>query len=113
MILLALACRGGVVTIDTTADSAPDTGPLACDATSLERVAHLDGATLAGQEPDLLRVPYEHGPGVALHDLDGDGDLDALVSIPAYRSVVLHNDGMGRWRSTRAGARSPRRPQSR
>ena len=93
MSLLALACHGGVVPTDSHVDT--DTPWLACEPASVERGVHLDGATLAGTEPDLLRVPYEHGPGIALDDLDGDGDLDAVISLPAFRSVVLENDGAG------------------
>lgn len=45
--------------------------------------------------PEDGNPPVEQGPGVALGDLDGDGDLDAWITRRGADSVVLDNDGSG------------------
>lgn len=70
----------------------------ACGTLALEEAGSLEGEALLGVSPDMEEVEhFEHGPGVALGDLDGDGWLDALVSVaePELHSLVLRNDGAG------------------
>lgn len=50
---------------------------------------------LFGAGADLSQTSYDMGPGVALGDLDDDGDLDAFVVFTDERSFILTNDGTG------------------
>lgn len=74
-----------------------DTGtvvpPPECVAPRLEPVSAYSQADLLGK--DYPRLDHEHGPGVALGDVDGDGWVDALLASPVEQSFGFVNDGAG------------------
>jgi hypothetical protein len=65
----------------------------------------LDGSVCAwlndgggGLSPGILAWPGKYTLGAALHDLDGDGDLDVVAANGSSRDVsLLLNDGTGRF----------------
>ncbi len=67
----------------------------------------------SGHAGTTFRLPEIMGGGAALFDMDGDGDLDALLvqsgtlgegSDPAQRHRLFQNDGRGRFRDVTAGS---------
>jgi hypothetical protein len=70
-----------------------DVPPARCDELTATFVQDLAQADLALEV--IGDLPVEHGPGLALGDLDLDGDLDALLAVRGARLVVLDNDGTG------------------
>lgn len=78
-----------------TADT--DTNVIGPSCTDFGLVLHqeLREDDLFGAGADLSQTSYDMGPGVALGDLDGDGDLDAFVVYTDERSFILTNDGSG------------------
>lgn len=85
----------GVLNADDTADS-PDTDrpDPSCTDYGLSLHQRLDADDLFGGA-DISGQSYDMGPGLALGDLDGDGDLDAFAVFTDARSFVLVNDGSG------------------
>jgi hypothetical protein len=71
----------------------------------------VDVTSRTGLPPSLVETPEQHIGGVAAGDLDGDGDLDLLVTVWGGRAWLFRNDGGGRFtdRSAAAGIDLPRR----
>ena len=71
-----------------------DTSTLVCTPWALDPPVRIEAAALFG---DAVPADGAHdsGPGIALADLDGDGDQDALFAINSPFSVGLRNDGTG------------------
>lgn len=65
-----------------------------CEAWEITPAQRFDREDLFG-DAELPQLRQEQGPGVALADLDGDGDLDLLYVVSDGRSFVLTNDGAG------------------
>ena len=78
---------------DTDSDTAP---PRPCTDLTFELAQELDEEALVGKGP-FGDLPEEHGPGLAVGDLDGDGWLDGVVSVRGAGTVFLRNDGTGTW----------------
>jgi len=87
-------------TDDTGATSG--TAPEACgNAVTLADGGHWLQEDLFGST-ELVDLPHEQGPGVALGDFDGDGWLDALMTVGVERSLAFKNDGAGQLAPTDA-----------
>ena len=104
----AVACGGGTA-------PATDTSPAAASAPWFADEAAARGLTLrhrSGHEGSTYRLPEIIGGGAALFDMDGDGDLDALLvqsgvlggpdTGPRHR--LYRNDGTGRFADATAGS---------
>lgn len=74
-------------------DTDTDIPPPECGAPRLEKITAVSQADLLGK--DYPRLDHEHGPGVALGDVDGDGWVDALLASPVVQSFGFVNDGAG------------------
>jgi hypothetical protein len=108
--LVVAGCGGGAPPAATTAkEDAPAPPPWFAD----EAAAR--GLTLrhrSGHEATTFRLPEIMGGGAALFDMDGDGDLDALLvqsgvlggpeTGPRHR--LYRNDGTGRFEDVTAGS---------
>ncbi|MGH8247186.1 MAG: FG-GAP-like repeat-containing protein, partial [Gammaproteobacteria bacterium] len=76
------------------------------------RAPFRDGSVEAGLDSLVLARPAAVSPaggGVALSDLDGDGDIDAIVTRfepgpNSFRALVLRNDGKGRFADVSASS---------
>ena len=111
---IAAACGGG-------AAPAADTSPAAASPPWFADEAAARGLTLrhrSGHQGSTYRLPEIMGGGAALFDMDGDGDLDALLvqsgelggPDPGPRHRLYRNDGdrpVSPTRPPAAGWRSP------
>ena len=76
---------------DSDADSDADAD---ADAWRLEEGSRfMNDAELDVGDPPSDEMRWEHGPGLAVADIDGDGDLDAIMSIAWSRSYGFRNNG--------------------
>ena len=80
--------ESGTSTVTTT------TFPTDCADWSVEMTQEFTWEDLFGSDT-LEGLPNEQGPGVALGDLDGDGDLDAILAVGRSQSIGFRNDGTG------------------
>ena len=82
---------------DTDTDSDTDTEPVrTCTDLAYTLMHEFKDADLMGAGPwgDL---PEEQGPGVSVGDFDGDGAVDAVMSIRGVGTIFFANDGAGGW----------------
>ncbi len=111
-----VALLTALVTACTPAAPAPSGPPGASVAVPwFEEVAVAAGLKFvhrSGHEGDLYRLPEIMGGGAALFDMDGDGDLDALLVQSGElgrddrgpRHRLFRNDGRGRFEDATAGS---------
>ncbi|HNH47628.1 MAG TPA: VCBS repeat-containing protein, partial [Myxococcota bacterium] len=57
----------------------------------LRRELSLGGPELVGDT--AATYPWNRGPGLAAADLDADGWLDLVLSLPYDHSLIFHNEG--------------------
>ena len=80
----------------------PPTAPEACgNPVSFDDGGHWLQEDLFGAT-ELVDLPNEQGPGVILGDFDGDGWLDAVMTVGVERSLAFKNDGTGQLQPTDA-----------
>jgi len=96
----------GTTGVDDTGPDDTDTTGLAAPEACGNEVTLADGGRWLQEDlfgdTELTDLPNEQGPGVALGDFDGDGWLDALMTVGVERSLAFKNDGAGQLAPTDA-----------
>jgi hypothetical protein len=97
-LLALLSCAGDGETSETSTETSSTTTNTTftseCTDWSVTMTQEFTQKELFGDDP-LTDLPNEQGPGVALGDLDNDGDLDAILAVGRGESIGFRNDGTG------------------
>lgn len=91
---LVAGCDRGPEKTEPRDDSADGARRVPCEAWELRQAQRFEQADFFG-DAELPDLRQEQGPGVAMGDLDLDGDLDLFYVVSDGRSFVLTNDGAG------------------